>query len=112
MSVFLRVWRGELSLVQHFWLAHLLPCVGYLLLIRALMPTLAATHPALLASSWAPLLVGAGLFLLMFWSLTGLWRAAGGYELWPRMLARSWVVLVVGMAYVIFVVPWLLGFFA
>lgn len=112
MSVICRVWRGEYALPQQFWLAHLLPCVGYLLLVRLLMVALAPTYGLLLANVWTPLLVAGGLFGLMAWSLTGLWRAAGRHELWPRMLARSWVLVASGVAYAIFVAPWLIVLFA
>ncbi len=112
MSVICRVWRGEYALLQQFWLAHLLPCIGYLLLVRVLMAALVPVYLPLLASAWTPLLIAGGLFGLMAWSLTGLWRAAGRYELWPRMLARSWVLLAVGVAYAIFVVRWLTVLFS
>lgn len=112
MSVICRVWRGDYPLLQQFWLAHLLPCIGYLLLVRLLMVALTPVYLSLLTSDWTPLLVATGLFGLMAWSLTGLWRAAGRYELWPRMLARSWVLLACGVAYAIFIAPWLIVLFS
>ncbi len=111
MSLLLRVWRGEYSLGRQFWLAHVAVCIGYLLLVRYLLLNLGAQFTNALTSNWLPLAVGGGLFLLMIWSLTGLWRAAGRHELWPRMLARSWVVVASGLAYAVFVVPWIAGIF-
>lgn len=106
-----RVWRGELPLGVQFFGAHLGVCLGYLIGIRLVLAAFAPQLAPWLASNWLPLAIGIGFALLLTWSLTGLWRAAASHELWPRMLARSWVFVAGGLTYAILVVPWIAPLF-
>ncbi|MFN5048469.1 RDD family protein [Roseateles sp.] len=84
----IRHWRGQLSLVQAFWINNILLALPLGAALGALMSWISLKGEALQAGSIAVLLAWPVLIVVQVWCIVGAWRAAsrylreGGHALW------------------------------
>lgn len=75
----IRHWRGQLSLVQAFWINNILLSLPLGAALTALMTWISLKGEALQAGSIAVLLAWPLLIVIDVWCIVGAWRAAGRY---------------------------------